>query len=721
MEARFGRDFRPVRVHTDSRAAEAARDLEARAFTVGRDVVFGAGEYAPDAGEGRRLLAHELAHVVQQWEAGPGAPATVQRQEQTAPPAAPGTGHCRGVSIALPDRIAFVGDQGTVVARVATDVPPGDYWITYAPMAGRYSIAAIGFNPAAPPELSLSDPSDSALFEAYRRSLTREGVPLHVIGAPFGASPAGAPEGAPLVSLIEQYLRGLDETKLDELADGFRRQLMRLPEGKEYDAALKALLNVQSEKLRRQAGGLHFVGEVARPAGLPPGEGFVLQPAPDLPLELIAALPEGQIIPLPSEAGPAAAGEWGAPWGAELGPPGVSIEPLGADLQPLTAPALGEEGGLPLADLGVPLAVGGRAMNVSINAQLMRTGFASAGPDAIGLVAIPRWRTPGARFLIPETPSVWGHTAAYVRRAGQIEIVRGFNPEMSLSFLRSARAVERGTAAVPAAIGSDVHLFTVTGARSIEYPVTPAVAEALARRLPPVGPVQPGGAPLLYTARPAVYRVCTASNCGLWAAEVVEEALGGPIGPASRAGVSVTALGEGGEVVARTASQGRLMGFLGDVARGGEAAGPVPGATGPAVASGMPRGLQVLKWGGRAFFVLGLAMVPLEVFLAPPGQRVRTAVGAGAGFLGGFAAGAGAGLVCGPGAPVCSIVLGITFGLAGALGARYLAEHLYDALVLLSKHPEALVAPPMATTLALRGGYRGLLRSPLDVVREMRR
>ncbi|HEX8691336.1 MAG TPA: DUF4157 domain-containing protein [Longimicrobium sp.] len=66
METRFGRDFGAVRVHDDAPAAESARAVNALAYTVGRDVVFGAGRYAPGTAEGRRLLAHELAHVVQQ-------------------------------------------------------------------------------------------------------------------------------------------------------------------------------------------------------------------------------------------------------------------------------------------------------------------------------------------------------------------------------------------------------------------------------------------------------------------------------------------------------------------------------------------------------------------------------------------------------------------------------------------------------------------------------
>lgn len=66
MEPRFGFDFSQVRVHADSRAAESAQAVNALAYTVGRDVVFGTGQYAPGTNEGRRLLAHELSHVVQQ-------------------------------------------------------------------------------------------------------------------------------------------------------------------------------------------------------------------------------------------------------------------------------------------------------------------------------------------------------------------------------------------------------------------------------------------------------------------------------------------------------------------------------------------------------------------------------------------------------------------------------------------------------------------------------
>jgi hypothetical protein len=91
MEPRFGEDFSQVRIHTDRSAAQAADDLNARAFTVGRHIAFAPGEYRPETGSGRHLLAHELTHVVQQRGGGsdkaiqtvnPAPEATVQRDER---------------------------------------------------------------------------------------------------------------------------------------------------------------------------------------------------------------------------------------------------------------------------------------------------------------------------------------------------------------------------------------------------------------------------------------------------------------------------------------------------------------------------------------------------------------------------------------------------------------------------------------------------------------
>lgn len=70
MEGRLGHDFGDVRVHTGQKADESARSINAQAYTVGNDVVFGSGKYAPGTPAGMHTLAHELTHVVQQ-KAGP--------------------------------------------------------------------------------------------------------------------------------------------------------------------------------------------------------------------------------------------------------------------------------------------------------------------------------------------------------------------------------------------------------------------------------------------------------------------------------------------------------------------------------------------------------------------------------------------------------------------------------------------------------------------------
>jgi hypothetical protein len=79
MESRFGHDFGSVRLHTGPQADALNRGVQARAFTTGRDVFFRAGEYRPYSSDGRRLIAHELAHVVQQGE-GARSGAVVQRE-----------------------------------------------------------------------------------------------------------------------------------------------------------------------------------------------------------------------------------------------------------------------------------------------------------------------------------------------------------------------------------------------------------------------------------------------------------------------------------------------------------------------------------------------------------------------------------------------------------------------------------------------------------------
>jgi hypothetical protein len=88
MEAHLGEDLGDVRVHVGERASRAAESIGARAYTLGNDVVFGEGEFRPGDPSGRRLIAHELAHVVQQRGGTAGAAGVVQRQPTPGDPRA---------------------------------------------------------------------------------------------------------------------------------------------------------------------------------------------------------------------------------------------------------------------------------------------------------------------------------------------------------------------------------------------------------------------------------------------------------------------------------------------------------------------------------------------------------------------------------------------------------------------------------------------------------
>jgi hypothetical protein len=120
MEPRFGHDFGKVRVHTDARAGESATAVNARAYTVGRNIVFGEGQFAPETPRGRVLLAHELAHVVQQSRGGP-APAfdpggpLEQAADRAAAGAAQGS-----------EPVRVDGSSGVGLARQADDNLP--FW-----------------------------------------------------------------------------------------------------------------------------------------------------------------------------------------------------------------------------------------------------------------------------------------------------------------------------------------------------------------------------------------------------------------------------------------------------------------------------------------------------------------------------------------------------------------------------------------------------------------
>jgi hypothetical protein len=130
MEPRFGRDFSGVRIHTGAEADRAVRDVSAAAFTVGPDIAFASGRYAPETEAGRHLLAHELTHTVQQGHATEFRPETLKvgqpddPAEREAGAAAdfamsPGTGTMRKFSSSMPTLRRGFGDPPGTKLRSA--------------------------------------------------------------------------------------------------------------------------------------------------------------------------------------------------------------------------------------------------------------------------------------------------------------------------------------------------------------------------------------------------------------------------------------------------------------------------------------------------------------------------------------------------------------------------------------------------------------------------
>ncbi len=122
MGDRFGYNFSSVRIHSDHPAAGSAQDVNALAYTIGRDVVFAPGQYTPHTQSGQRLLAHELAHVVQQSSAQAGG--TLQRQT---PRAAPVDANAQRIIDLAQDTSRPISERAVAVVRAIIDQYfPGD-------------------------------------------------------------------------------------------------------------------------------------------------------------------------------------------------------------------------------------------------------------------------------------------------------------------------------------------------------------------------------------------------------------------------------------------------------------------------------------------------------------------------------------------------------------------------------------------------------------------
>jgi hypothetical protein len=114
MEGHLGADLSGVRVHDDSRGDMLSRSVQAEAFTTGSDVFFRSGTYSPDSGDGRKLLAHELTHVVQQSSG------QVPDESAVSHPNDPHEVEARSVAESLGSTPAGAGDS-IAVSREAVD------------------------------------------------------------------------------------------------------------------------------------------------------------------------------------------------------------------------------------------------------------------------------------------------------------------------------------------------------------------------------------------------------------------------------------------------------------------------------------------------------------------------------------------------------------------------------------------------------------------------
>jgi uncharacterized protein DUF4157 len=320
-----------------------------------------------------------------------------------------------------------------------------------------------------------------------------------------------------------------------------------------------------------------------------------------------------------------------------------------------------------------------------ISKALTISGFAAAGPNAIGIVAFPmsnlaRVTVGGASWnpaspTLPGSQIVLGHTALYARVDGKIVVIRSYAPTSLAEAGMNIKGVSAGTRGVPSSIldhmkGDDPggNMWDVNQAKSIEYPVSKEIVEDFIKDLPEAGPVKGG----LYTARPEVGAArCNGQNCVLWATEYLEKKLGVPIG---KGGVPQSNVGG-----IDTARQGDVMKLVSEKNPGkiklpnGEEIQPRTGE--------IPGSLKVLKWGGRIFTAIDVGRGIWRIANADGLERVRV-IGEEAGrFGGGYVGGeAGVGGCIAFGLATEGIGLiacGIVGGVLGSIGGEWLGGSIF--------------------------------------------
>jgi len=220
FEPRFGQDFSAVRVHTDAKAAESARAVNALAYTVGRDVVFGGGQYTPETTGSRNLIGHELTHVVQQRGA-PGLSSPEQLRVDAPDSMLEREAHrvgqgvfSRGTSLGSPSSTEPAALR--VSAQLLSRADPTTVGYTMA--LGGVPRTGIQFWPVTPTDtvvgpvttqggvLSSGSPRLNVIIgeNLTPRTLARQLLPLYTSATPF--TPTGAAAPLPLVNITEEQL-----------------------------------------------------------------------------------------------------------------------------------------------------------------------------------------------------------------------------------------------------------------------------------------------------------------------------------------------------------------------------------------------------------------------------------------------------------------------------------------------------------------------------------
>ena len=297
FEPRFGRDFSQVRLHTDGAAADAARSIQARAFASGGDIVFAAGEYAPETAQGRRLLAHELTHVVQQ-----GAAASSNSAEAGRAGNAPGTASTvkRDVSTGVVARQP-AGQPADPLSKGTTPGSGVQFWPTQ--LTGTYNgpVSRVGGLAGNPNRLSVIIGQKLTL-----NTLAQLILPLWNSAAPI--TPDGAT--APVVSAdltADQLARALlayNQTYLKVLSQpapsmsGFASDL-RLPLPMDIDAGGKGVVN--KEVIRELASGFDpawapLLGQPAAAPAAAPGAADLHQTVADFLVANVTADARGSAL-----------------------------------------------------------------------------------------------------------------------------------------------------------------------------------------------------------------------------------------------------------------------------------------------------------------------------------------------------------------------------------------------------------------------------------------